>query len=96
MKLSFEDCEIKEVQEYVEKLTDKLEDDFGTIIRELKRSQKFFVSKIEEAKSLANSALRVEIEKYVQRLNKIETELIRKLKSMNIEIGDVTLVKNKK
>ena len=96
MKLSFADFEIKEIGEYVEKLTEKLEDDFGSIIRDLKKTQKFFISQIEKNKDSGNKTVCVELEKYVQRLSKIETELIRKLKSMNIEIGDVTLVKNKK
>ncbi|MBR3885377.1 MAG: hypothetical protein IKJ33_02805 [Clostridia bacterium] len=96
MKLSFADCGIKEISEYVEKLTEKLEDDFGAIIRDLKKVQKFFVSQIEGTKDSGNKTIQIELEKYVQRLSKIETELIRKLKSMNIEIGDVTLVKNKK
>ena len=96
MKLSFADCGIKEISEYVEKLTEKLEDDFGAIIRDLKKVQKFFVSQIESTKDSGNKTIQIELEKYVQRLSKIETELIRKLKSMNIEIGDVTLVKNKK
>ena len=37
-----------------------------------------------------------ELEKFIARLDKGEINLIRKLKSMNIEIGDVTLKKNKK
>ena len=96
MKLSFGDSENAEIKAFVEKLTEKVEDDFGAIIRDLKKTQKFFVSQIEEAKKSAEKELRVELEKYVQRLSKVESELIRKLKSMNIEIGDVTLVKNKK
>lgn len=96
MKLSFGDSENAEIKAYVEKLTEKVEDDFGAIIRDLKKTQKFFVSQIEEAKKSAEKELQVELEKYVQRLSKVESELIRKLKSMNIEIGDVTLVKNKK
>jgi len=96
MKLSFEDCAIEEIRTFVEKLTEKGEDDFGAIIRDLKKTQKFFVSQIEEAQKSAEKEIQVELEKYVQRLSKIESDLIRKLKSMNIEIGDVTLVKNKK
>ena len=96
MKLSFGDSDNAEIKAYVEKLTEKVEDDFGAIIRDLKKTQKFFVSQIEEAKKSAEKELQIELEKYVQRLSKVESELIRKLKSMNIEIGDVTLVKNKK
>lgn len=96
MKLSFEDCAIEEIRNFVEKLTEKVEDDFGAIIRDLKKTQKFFISQIEETKKSAEKEIQIELEKYVQRLSKVESDLIRKLKSMNIEIGDVTLVKNKK
>ena len=96
MKLSFENCEIEEIRSFVEKLTEKVEDDFGAIIRDLKKTQKFFISQIEETKKSAEKEIQIELEKYVQRLSKVESDLIRKLKSMNIEIGDVTLVKNKK
>ena len=96
MKLSFEDVKNAEIQTYVQKITEKLEDDFGSIIRDLKKTQKLFVSQIELSKSSGKKDIQVELEKYVQRLSKIESELIRKLKVMNIEIGDVTLVKNKK
>ena len=81
---------------FVEKQTEKVEDDFGAIIRDLKKTQKFFISQIEETKKAGEKDIQLELEKYVQRLSKVESELIRKLKSMNIEIGDVTLVKNKK
>ena len=96
MKLSFEDCKIEEIRVFVEKQTEKVEDDFGAIIRDLKKTQKFFISQIEETKKAGEKGIQLELEKYVQRLSKVESELIRKLKSMNIEIGDVTLVKNKK
>ena len=94
--LEFGESDKKELREFVEKLTEKLEDDFGAIIRDLKKTQKFLVSCIEKAKKEGDSSLQTEFEKYVQRLSKIESELIRKLKAMNIEIGDVTLAKNKK
>jgi len=96
LKISFGDSEDKTLREFVEKLTEKLEDDFGAIIRDLKKTQKFLISNIEKAKNDKNNSLQTEFEKYVQRLSKIESELIRKLKAMNIEIGDVTLAKNKK
>lgn len=96
LKISFGDSEDKALREFVEKLTEKLEDDFGAIIRDLKKTQKFLISNIEKAKNDKNNSLQTEFEKYVQRLSKIESELIRKLKAMNIEIGDVTLAKNKK
>ncbi len=96
LKFSFGECDDKTLRDFVEKLTEKLEDDFGSIIRDLKKTQKFLISYIEKAKEEKNFANQTEFEKYVQRLSKIESELIRKLKSMNIEIGDVTLAKNKK
>jgi hypothetical protein len=96
LKLEFGESSDKTLRDFVEKLTEKLEDDFGAIIRDLKKTQKFFVSYIEKSKTDGSVKLQTEFEKYVQRLSKIESELIRKLKSMNIEIGDVTLAKNKK
>lgn len=96
LNLEFGESSDKTLREFVEKLTEKLEDDFGAIIRDLKKTQKFLVSYIEKSKTDGNLKLQTEFEKYVQRLSKIESELIRKLKSMNIEIGDVTLAKNKK
>ena len=96
MKLSFSECKNAEVRDYVEKLTSKMEDDFGAIIRDVKKTQKLFISQIEIEKKAGDRQLQIELEKYVQRLGKIESDLIRKFKAMNIEIGDVTLVKNKK
>ncbi len=96
MKISFENSEVVELRDYVLKLTDKLEDDFGSILRDVKKTQKLFLALIEELKKSKNNKLQIEVEKYVQRLVKIESEFIKKLKSMNIEIGDVTLAKNKK
>ena len=96
MKLSFSSCKNTEVRDYVEALTEKLEDDFGAIIRDVKKTQKLFISQIGVEKKNKNTTLQVELEKYVQRLGKIESDLIRKFKAMNIEIGDVMLVKNKK
>ena len=96
LNLEFGESSDKTLREFVEKLTEKLEDDFGAIIRDLKKTQKFLISYIEKSKTDGNLKLQTEFEKYVQRLSKIESELIRKLKSMNIEIGDVTLAKNKK
>ena len=61
-----------------------------------KGDELIFVSQIEETKKAGEKDIQIELEKYVQRLAKVESDLIRKLKSMNIEIGDVTLVKNKK
>lgn len=96
MKLAFGNSKFAELSEYVEKLEDKLDDDFGAIIRDLKKTQKFFKTEIEVAKNDGDNATAQELENYIQRLAKIENDLIRKLKSMNIEIGDVTLVKNRK
>lgn len=96
MQLEFGDSEDKEIRSFVEKITSNLEDDFGIIIRELKRAQKFFVSKIESAKTEGKSNLQTQAEKYTQRLSKIESDLIKKLKSMNIEISNVKLLKSKK
>ena len=96
LRLEFGESSDKTLREFVEKLTEKLEDDFGAIIRDLKKTQKFLVSYIEKSKTDGDLKRQTEFEKYIQRLSKIESELIRKLKSMNIEIGDVTLAKNKK
>ena len=75
---------------------DKVEDDFGSIIRDIKRTQKLFVAQLKELQKSADTSDVTELEKYVQRLSKIESDLIKKLKSMNIEIGDVTLAKKQK
>lgn len=96
MVLSFEDSKNETVQEYVLKLQDKVEDDFGAIIRDIKRTQKLFIAQLKELQNSKQSDENVELEKYVQRLSKIESDLIKKLKSMNIEIGDVTLAKKQK
>ena len=55
-----------------------------------------FISQLKELKDYAESKEILELEKYVQRLSKIESDLIKKLKSMNIEISNVKLLKNKK
>lgn len=96
MKATFAGTNCTEIIDYIAKLEDKLEDDFGSNIRDLKKTQKFFKSQMEGPAKSYEEAIINELEKYNQRLTKIESDLIKKLKSMNVEIGDVTLAKNKK
>lgn len=93
MVLSFANSENAEIVDYVNMLQERGEDDFGSVIRDLKKTQKFFKTQLEAKKDETASAFKNELEIYVQRLAKIESDLIKKLKSMNIEIGDVTLAK---
>ena len=83
------------INDYISRLESRLEDDFGSTIRDLKKTQKFFNSELETCKKSDNKELADELEKFIARLDKGEINLIRKLKSMNIEIGDVTLKKTK-
>lgn len=96
MVLSFSDANSEKINAYVIKLEENLDDDFGSIIRDIKKTQKLFKTELENAEKAGLTTLKNELEKYIQRLSKIESELIKKLKAMNIEIGDVTLAKNKK
>lgn len=96
MVLSFSETNYDDVKEYIAGITSTIEDDFGTIIRDLKKTQKFFSQKLEAMKKSGDNKGADELEKYIQRLLKIESDLIKKLKSMNIEIGDVKLAKKKK
>ncbi len=94
MALVFTNSIYTDISEFITKIQEKMEDDFGSSIRDIKKIQKFYKSKLENVDD--DSALKNELEMFIQRLSKIESDLIKKLKSMNIEIGDVTLAKNKK
>lgn len=96
LNLTFSDSQYDKLQEFSINLADGLDDDFGSNIRDLKKTQKVLKSELEKAQNQNDSGLANELETYIQRFSKVETELIKKLKSMNIEIGDVTLAKNKK
>ena len=96
MQLSFAETKHEEIKEYIVKLTEHIEDDFGAIIRDLKKTQKVFISSLTDLKETDDQTTTIELEKYIQRLSKIESDLIKKLKGMNIEIGDVTLAKKQK
>lgn len=96
MNLTFSNSSYTEIAEFIAKIQAKVEDDFGSIIRDIKKVQKFFKSKLELEETNKDNALKNELEIVIQRLSKTESELIKKLKAMNIEIGDVTLAKNKK
>lgn len=96
MKVAFSGTNYTEINDYISRLESRLEDDFGSTIRDLKKTQKFFNSELETCKKSENKELADELEKFIARLDKGEVNLIRKLKSMNIEIGDVTLKKTKK
>lgn len=96
MVLSFSETKNDKIKEFIESITSTIEDDFGIIIRDLKKTQKFFTAQLEEMKKVGNREIVTELEKYIQRLSKIESDLIKKLKSMNIEIGNVKLAKKKK
>ena len=96
MRLSFADTKNNVVNDYVLKLEERVEDDFGAVIRDLKKTQKVFIAELQELKKSNETDVSLELEKYIQRLSKIESDLIKKLKAMNIEIGDVTLAKKKK
>ena len=94
MKLSFAESKIPEITDYLARLEERSTDDFGTNIRDIKKTEKFFADLLK--KENIDKDLKVELEKYLQRLDKVETDLIKKLKAMNVEIGNVTLAKNKK
>ncbi len=96
MQISFGESKYDAIKEYVVKLQERIEDDFGSIIRDLKKTQKLFMSTLKDIKESDDNSTITELEKYIQRLSKIESDLIKKLKSMNIEIGDVTLAKKQK
>lgn len=94
MKVAFGGTNYVEIDEFIKKLEDRIEDDFGSIIRDLKKTQKFLKSQMEKTKESQDKSLENELEICIQRFSKNESDVIRKLKSMNIEIGDVTLAKN--
>lgn len=96
MRLTFAESNNAVIQDYIMKLDERIEDDFGANIRDLKKTQKVFIAQLQELKKSNETEVSLELEKYIQRLSKIESDLIKKLKAMNIEIGDVTLAKNKK
>lgn len=96
MKVTFKELENTEYFEFIEKIEGKLEDDFGSNIRDLKKVQKFLKSKLEALSASQDEAIISELEKDNQKLAKTESDLIKKLKAMNIEIGNVTLKKNRK
>lgn len=96
MNLSFANSQYAEISEFVTKIQEKLEDDFGATIRDMKKTKKFFKAQLEKLSDGQDDELKNELENYHQRLAKIESDVIKKLKAMNIEIGDVTLARNKK
>ena len=96
MRLTFAESNNEVIQDYIMKLDGRIEDDFGANIRDLKKTQKVFIAQLQELKKSNETDVSLELEKYIQRLSKIESDLIKKLKAMNVEIGDVTLAKNKK
>lgn len=96
MLIGFSETNYDEIKQYISSIASTIEDDFGTIIRDIKKTQKFFAQELETFKKSNDNKGINELEKYIQRLSKIESDLIKKLKSMNIEIGDVKLAKKKK
>ena len=96
MRLTFAESNNDVIKDYIIKLDERIEDDFGAIIRDLKKTQKLFIAQLQELKKVNETDVSLELEKYIQRLSKVESDLIKKLKAMNIEIGDVTLAKKKK
>lgn len=96
LKLTFSRINYKKISEFITSLEENLDDDFGSNIRDVKKAQKLFKTELDKVSKEGNLSVQNELEKYIQRLNKIESDLIKKFKAMNIEIGDVTLAKNKK
>jgi hypothetical protein len=94
MKLSFESLEEKEISNYADKMIDTLSDDFGMNIRDIKKTQKYLTTQYKTAQESHSDKIAVEIDNYLQKLKNIESELIKKLKMMNVDIGNVT-TKNK-
>ena len=90
MKLSFEAISEKEVSNYADKLIDTLSDDFGMNIRDIKKTQKYLSAQYKAAEESHKDKIAVEIDNYLQKLKNIESELIKKLKMMNVDIGNVT------
>lgn len=95
LNATFSALSYQEITDFALKMQEKNEDDFGSTIRDLKKTQKFLKAHLEKVDE-NDSTLKNELEIFTQRLAKIESDLIKKLKSMNVEIGDVTLVKSKK
>lgn len=93
MKLSFENIGETKLSEYSDKLFGLLSDDFGMNIRDIKKTQKYLTAELKTATENKNKALSEEIDNFLQRLKNIESELIKKLKLMNVEIGNVTTKK---
>lgn len=93
MKLSFETLSEKEVSNYADKLFDTLSDDFGMNIRDIKKTQKYLAGRYKTAEGANQDKIAVEIDNYLQKLKNIESELIKKLKMMNVDIGNVTTKK---
>ena len=94
MRLSFEAISGSEVSNYAEKLFDMLSNDFGMNIRDIKKTQKFLSSQLKKETESDNKIVAEEIDNYLQKLKNIESELIKKLKMMNVEIGNVTTKKH--
>ena len=95
MQISFGSIGIPEIEDYVARLKQRDDDDFGVNIRDIKKTQKFFTEQIESLKNTKKNEVVDELSKYLQRLARIEGELVKKLKSMNIEIGNVKLAKKR-
>lgn len=93
MKLAFENIGETKLSDYFGKLFTLLSDDFGMNIRDIKKTQKYLNTELKTATENENKTLSEEIDNFLQRLKNIESELIKKLKLMNVEIGNVTTKK---
>lgn len=71
-------------------ISNKLSDDFGKNIRDLKRAQKVLKSTLSSAE---DEALKNELENSYLRLQSTEKTLITALKKMGVEIGEITAKK---
>ena len=62
-------------------------------IRDIKKTQKYLTAQFKTAQENGNDKISVEVDNYLQKLKNIESELIKKLKMMNVDIGNVTTKK---
>lgn len=93
MKLSFENLGDNKISGYAERLFGTLSDDFGMNVRDIKKTQKYLAAEYKTASESSKTTISEEIDTFLQRLKNIESELIKKLKMMNVEIGNVTTKK---
>ena len=88
----FKNASIKRV---VNNISNKLSDDFGKTIRDLKKCQKYISEALSGEDELLNDkSYKTELENDLLRLQNIEKKLIAALKKMGVEISEITAKKS--